>query len=146
MAIEATAGWSLVAVGCPTGITGLGGGRSQVDVTCLDSQEMEYEPGMANPSAVTVNLNFDPAKISHQELWNLFEDGTTLHWVIGLSDGTAAPTIDTGSGTVTYPTTRSWIDFNGYISDFPFDAAINNVYKSAMQIQRSGARTLHVKA
>lgn len=138
-------GWSLVKVGCPTGITGLGGSRSQIDVTCLDSQEMEYEPGMANPSAITVNINFDPTKISHRDLWDLAESGETLQWVVGLSDGTAPPTINSSTGIITYPTTRTYFDFLGYISDFPFDAAINSVYKTAMQVQRSGAKTPHWK-
>ncbi len=138
-------GYQLVKVGCPTGLTGLGGGRPQIDVTCLDSAEMEYEAGMANPTAITININFDPAKISHQDLWDLFEDGTTVHWIVGRSDGTAPPTVNSGTGVVTYPTSRSYIDFQGYVSDFPLDAAINSVYKSAMQVQRSGTRTLHVK-
>ncbi len=146
LALNNSNGWNLLKVGCPTGLTGLGGGRQQIDVTCLDSAEMEFEPGMANPSPITVNINFDPAKISHRELWDLFEAGSTEHWVIGLSDGTAPPTINNATGIITYPATRSYIDFLGYIADFPFDAAINSVYKSAMQIQRSGPRNLHVKA
>ena len=135
---------SMAKVGCPTGVTGLGGSRNQVDVTCLDSLEMEYEPGMANPSTVSVPINFDPSKVSHEELWDLFESAETLHWILGLSDGTAPPTVD-GSGTVTYPSTRTYIDWHGYLADFPFDAAINSVYKTNMTIQRSGARGLHKK-
>lgn len=139
-------GYALTTIACPTGITGLGGGRQQIDVTCLDDDEMQYEPGMPAPTTVTVNLNFDPQKPSHLLLWNLFESGDTEHWIVGLSDGTAAPTVSSSTGVITYPTTRSYIDFDGYISDFPFDAAINTVYKSAMQIQRSGPRFLHVKS
>jgi hypothetical protein len=135
---------AIVKVGCPTGITGLGGGRNQVDVTCLDSEEMEFEPGMANPSTVSVPINVDLSKPSHDELWDLFDEGVTLHWIVGLSNGTAPPTVD-GSGTVTYPSTRTYLDFYGYLNDFPFDAAINSVYKSNMSIQRSGARGKHVK-
>ena len=54
-------------------------------------------------------------------------------------------TVD-GSGTVTYPSTRTYIDWHGYLADFPFDAAINSVYKTNMTIQRSGARGLHKKS
>lgn len=135
---------AIVKVGCPTGVTGLGGSRNQIDTTCLDSDEMQYEPGMANPSTVSVPINFDPQNVSHEELLEMFDEGNTVHWILGLSDGTAPPTVD-GSGTVTYPATRSYIDWFGYLADFPFDAAINSVYKTNMSIQRSGARGFHKK-
>ena len=140
-----SAGHDMVKIGCPTGISGLGGAASQIEVTCLDSEEQEFLGGFAQPGAVTVNLDFDVTKISHTELWDLFESGTTLDWVIGFSDGTAAPTVDS-AGLVTFPSTRTYVDFSGYVSDLPLDFSLNSVVKSAMQIQRSGGRTLHVKA
>lgn len=143
---QATAGYSIVQIGCPTGATGLGGGRTQLDDTCLDSEEMEYQAGMAAPGPMTVNLNFDPSKISHQELWDLFESGETTEWVIGWPDGKdIPPTVDVGSGTITFPTTRTYTSFNGYVSDLPLDFAVNALVKSAMQVQRSGPRTMHYK-
>lgn len=142
---NATAGYSIVKIGCPTGISGLGGGKSQIEVTCLDSTEQEFVAGFAQPGAVTVNLDFDPTKISHTELWAYAESGKTLTWAIGFSDGTTVPTVDS-LGVVTYPPTRTFINFQGYVSDLPLDFALNSVIKSAMQIQRSGVRTLHVKA
>lgn len=138
-------GYTLLKIDCPTGITGLGGSKPQIDVTCLDDKEMQYQPGMAQPGTLTVNINFDPADASHQELWDHFNDGDTLEFVIGLSDGTAPPSVNSGSGVFTFPSTRSYVDFQGYISDLPLDIALNTVVKSAMQIQRSGARTAHWK-
>lgn len=143
---EDSAGFEMIKIGCPTGITGLGGAKSQIETTCLDSQEMEFVSGFASPGQVSVALDFDPAKISHQELWDLFEaQNDERRWVIGFSDGTAPPTVDT-AGVVTYPTTRTYIDFVGYVADLPLDFALNSVVKSTMQIQRSGGRTLHNKA
>lgn len=141
---EDSSGVSLIKIGCPTGISGLGGAKSQIEVTCLDSDEQEFEAGFAQPGAVTVNLDFDPAKISHSELWDLSESGENRQWVIGLSDGTAPPTVASGP-VITFPTTRTFVEFSGYVSDLPLDFALNSVVKSAMQIQRSGARVLHVK-
>lgn len=140
-------GYTIVQIGCPTGITGLGGAASQLDDTCLDDLEMQYQPGMPNPGQMTVNLNFDQTKISHQELWDLFNAQTTVHWVVGFSDGKdIPPTVNASTGVITYPTTRTYVDFDGYIADLPLDFAINSLVKSAMQVQRSGARTLHIKA
>lgn len=139
-----TTGYDLFKVGCPTGITGLGGSRSQIETTCLDDVEQTFVAGFPQPGQVTVNLDFDPSKVSHRELWDHFDDGDVLKWVIGLSDGTAQPTVD-GSGTITFATTRSFIEFDGYIADFPIDLALNSVAKTTMQVQRSGARVDHWK-
>lgn len=136
---------SVVAIGCPTGLTGLGGAKTQIPTTCLDSQENEFIGGMAQPGQVTINLDFDPTKISHQDLWDLNESGVTVQWVVGFSDGSAAPTLSS-AGVLTFPSTRTYVDFEGYVADLPLDFAINSVVKSTMQVQRSGARTLHTKA
>lgn len=144
--IQNSNGYSMVQVGCPTGITGLGGAASQVDDTCLDDEEMKYKPGMPNPGQMTVNLNFDPAVISHQELWDLFNSQEVVPWVVGWSDGKDIPPTVDMSGTITYPTTRTFTSFDGYIADLPLDFAINSLVKSTMQVQRSGPRTMHYKA
>lgn len=144
---EDSAGFELIKIGCPTGISGLGGAKSQIETTCLDSDEQEFEAGFAQPGALTVNLDFDPAKISHEELWELSESGDKRKWVIGFSDGATSivPSVDT-AGTLTFPTTRTFIEFTAYVSDMPLDFALNSVVKSAMQLQRSGPRVLHKKA
>jgi hypothetical protein len=144
---DTTDGYQIVKIGCPTGITGLGGAASQLDDTCLDDIEMKYKPGMPNPGQMSVNLNFDPSVISHQELWDLFNAQTVVHWVIGWSNGVdIPPTVNSTTGVITYPTTRTFTDFDGYIADLPLDFAINSLVKSAMSVQRNGARTMHYKA
>lgn len=141
-----TAGSSWVQIGCPTGITGLGGAKSEIDDTCLDSDEMESSPGMANPSPINVNLNFDPADITHRELWDLFENDQIRRFAIGWSDGakTIVPTFDT-AGAAVFPTTRTFTEFRGYVLDLPLDFALNTNVTSAVQIKRTGARIPHWK-
>lgn len=142
-----TAGSTWVQIGCPTGISGFGGAKSQIDETCLDSDEMEFGPGMASPGALTVNLNFDPAVVSHRELWELFENDAVRRFAIGLSDGakTIVPGFDT-AGEATFPTARTFIEFRGYVADFPLEMAINSNVTSAVSIQRTGPRIPHWKA
>ena len=135
---------SLVKVGCPKGISGLGGSKPQIPLTCLDSAEQQFDPGMAAPGQMTVNLDYDPTKVSHTELWDMFADDTVTTWIVCASDGTAPPTIS--GDTVTYPTTRTFWSFEGYIADLPLDFQLNSVVKSTMQVQRSGARTQHLKS
>jgi hypothetical protein len=139
-------GYALVKLGCPKGIQGLGGSKPQIDDTCLDSDEMEFTPGMPNPGALTVDLDFDPSKVSHQDLIYMDENDITATWIVALSDGIALPTVNSGTGVVTYPTTRTYINFQGYIADVPLDIAVNANVKSSVSIQRSGKRFFHFKA
>lgn len=142
-----TAGSSWVQIACPTGLTGLGGAKTTIDDTCLDSEEMESSPGMAQPGALTANLNYDPAEVSHNELWDLFDNDAIRRFAIGMSDGakTIVPTFDT-AGLPVFPTTRSFVEFRGYVLDFPLDFALNANVTSAVQIQRTGPRIRHTKA
>lgn len=140
--MQRTAGPEIVKLGCPKGLTGLGGAKSQLDTTCLDSDEMEFSPGMGSPGAVTVNLDFDPDKLSHRDLVTMDENDTITEWVIGLSGSTSVPTVDT-AGVVTFPTDRDYVSFNGYIAELPLDFAINANIASACSIQRTGAKTYH---
>ena len=144
--VVSSAGCAWVQIGCPTGISGFGGSKSQIDETCLDSLEMEFGPGMASPGAITVNLNFDPAVISHRELWELFENDNVVKFAIGLSDGpaTSIPTFDSACEGV-FPADRTFFEFEGYVADFPLEIALNANLTSAVSIQRSGPRIPHWK-
>lgn len=133
---------SVVKVGCVTSITGMTAARDQIETTCMDSAARTYEAGMATPGAATFGINFDPQDASHIRLHELYRTGTTLQWALGWSDYSppfpaagAPPTADT-SGFV-LPTSRSWITFDGYVSDLPFDFAINAVVASSVSVQVS---------
>lgn len=143
---ESSAGPEIVKLGCPKGASGLGGAKSQLDETCLDSEEMEFGPGMASPGAVSIQLDFDPAKVSHRDLIDMDENDTTTTWIIGLSDGPASvvPAVDS-AGTITFPGTRTFVEFQGYIAELPLDFAINSNVASTASVQRSGRKTWHHK-
>lgn len=127
---------------CPTGISGLGGAADQIEDTCLDNtDDKTYKRGLGNPGAVSVPFNFIPSAMSHQVLFDLKVDGRVLHWLIGLSDGTAAPTLDPVTGEFVVPASpqRTTIGFDGYIADVTIDIATNEIVKGSLSIQRSGA-------
>jgi hypothetical protein len=125
-----------VKVGCVTTINGLTATRDQIETTCLDSAGREYVAGMPTPGAATFGINFDPADPSHVLLHDLYTEGTTLEWALGWSDGTADPTADTGGFVL--PTSRTWLTFDGFVSDLPFDFSINAVVASSVSVQVSG--------
>ena len=126
---------------CPTGITGLGGPKSEIETTCLDETvDQTFVGGLGNPGDVTVPFNLRTDSAIHQDLFDLLAAGTVMDWAIGLSDGTAAATLDSAEDFV-LATTRSWIEFSGFIKDVNIDIAGNDVVKGTMLIKRSGAVT-----
>jgi hypothetical protein len=132
--------FAVTVVGCVTALTGLTAARDQIETTCLDSTARTYVAGMATPGAAQFTINFDPSDSSHVRLHELYVEGLDLDFALGWSDGTAAPTSD--STAFTTPTTRTWILFSGFISDLPFDFALNTVVTSNVSIQVSGFPTL----
>lgn len=135
-----TDGLTAIKVSCPTSITGLGGPRDQIDVTCLDSVEAETVGGFRRPSALSVPFVFYPSDASHQTILNdLDVSGDVIDWIICLGDGTADPTI-TG-GTWTAPAARTSVSFKGYVADVNIDIATNEVVRGTISLQRSGGKT-----
>lgn len=135
---------AIVKMACPTGISGLGGAADQIDDTCLDATEKTFVQGLGSPGQVSVPFVLKPAQASHKLLFSLKDAGTNLDWAIGLSDGSAAPTLTTGA--FVFGTTRTYFAFNGYVSDVNIDVATNEVVRGTLTIQRSGAVTPHWKA
>ena len=130
---------SVVAVQCATTFNPGGAPADQIEDTCLESDDRTYKPGLRTPGQATIGLNSDPENASHIRMHELSETNPPpeLKWVVGWSDGTAAPTVDS-AGDFDLPTTRTWFTFQGYISDFPFDFQQNTVVTSNVTIQRSG--------
>lgn len=130
---------------CPTGITGLGGAADQIESTCLSTVgDKEYEGGLGNPGQVSVPFNFIPRSGSHQILFDLKESREVIPWLIGLSDGVAAPTLGSNDALVAPASpTRTSIGFAGYVSDLNIDIATNEIVRGTLTIQRSGSVTPH---
>lgn len=120
-----------------TGITGLGGPADQIDDTDLDADERTFVRGLGNPGQVSVPFVLKPSAASHQLLFDLKEQGDNLNWIIGLSDGTAQPTMDSNLEFVA-PAGRSSFKFVAYISDVNIDIATNEVVRGTLTLQRSG--------
>lgn len=124
------------AVACPQSIEGLGGAANQIDKTCLDSLEMEYERGMQNPSTVNVPINFIPRSASHQALLALRQSGETVPWMI-TAPGSPAPTAVGLDGYFVSPGPSN-LSFVGYVADFTINIATNDIWRGTLTIQRSG--------
>lgn len=129
---------AIVKLGCPTGITGLGGAADQIEVTCLDTtDDKEYRRGLGNPGQVSVPFNFIPSDTSHQVLFDLKNAGTVTEWMIGFSDATADPTLNSSDAFVV-PANRTCAQFTAYIADVNIDVATNEIVRGTLTLQRSG--------
>lgn len=120
----------------------------QIETTTLKDKARTYKKGLRTPGNASGTVQADPANAGHVRLAQLAaSDGdTTLKWAIGFSDGTEAPTVASGGSDFTLPTSRSWVTFDGYVSDFPFDFSTNTVVSTALTVQRTGAGDLKPKS
>lgn len=152
MAIK-TQGSKLYAIGadgttvlgiCATSISVGSASSDEIDITTLCSTTKEYMAGLQESPEVTFTINFDPSIAAHAALLAMKKAGTVTKFTIGLSDGTADPTVTTGEFTL--PTTRTWVSFDGFIKDFPLDIQGNAVISSQLTIKASGDFELTVKA
>jgi hypothetical protein len=130
---------AIVKMSCPTGITGLGGARDQIEDTCLDNTgDKTFQAGLGNPGQVSVPFNLIPRDVSHQNLFALKEDGSVLKFVVCLSESATDPTLDSSDAFV-LPTDRTTIAFDAFVSDVNIDVATNDIVKGTLTLQRSGS-------
>lgn len=140
-----SAGPEVLVVECATSIDGVGGAREQIEVTCLEDIARQYEAGLVTPETVTVAINFDPRNASHVRLHELYREGVKFDMAIAWGDGTDAPTIGS-DGSFDFPTTRTYIEaLQTYVSNLPFNFALNSVVTSSVTFQLSGFPTLFAK-
>lgn len=136
---------TVTALACPTAITGLDAPREQIETTCLEDTARSYEAGLATPGAASVTVQFDPAEPSHIDLYDMWVNGDPPgKWAIGWSDGTAAPTATLGEWT--FPTSRTYTEFEATVNSVPMDFQLNAVVTSTVPMQISGLPTLHPKS
>lgn len=143
----ASSGCELLVVDCATSLSGLSNPREQIEVTCLESDTRQYEGGLSTPGTLTVNINFDPSNASHARLAELWRDNAgNVKLAIGMGEPRDTnPTLDSDCEFV-FPTTRHYVEFEGYIADVPLEFALNSVVTSAVTIQVSGSYILHTKS
>ena len=128
----------IVEVGCVTTLDGLTAFRDQLDVTCISDEARRFEAGLLTPGAATFTILFNLSDESHALLHDLYRAGTTLQWALGLADNPdVAPTALDSAGDIALPANRSYITFEGYVSDFPWSFATGQKVTNNISIQVS---------
>lgn len=128
-------------VDCVTSLSGITATRDEIETTCLSDNARTYEAGLATPGSATFGIQYDPTSPSHLRLHQLYVAGTKFDWAVGMSDGVAPPTADS-AGEFIFPSSRSFIAFDGYVSDFPWDFTLNTVVSNQIAIKVSNFPTL----
>jgi hypothetical protein len=136
---NAAGGPAIVKFACPTGASGLGGAADQIEDTCLDATvDKTYQRGLGTPGQVSIPFNYIPSSASHAALFELKDTGENVDWYIGLSDGTAAPTLVDDALVPPLASARSGFKFQGYVADYNIDIATNEIVRGTVTVQRSG--------
>ncbi|TVO53160.1 phage tail tube protein [Denitromonas halophila] len=137
----------VIKVGAIASISGINASRDQIETTDLDSVAHEYDSGLMAPGAASFEIRFDPKNTGHKKLHELFVSGTVLEWALGWSDGTDPAVLDGVNNEIfDLPTTRSFLQFQGYVADCPFDFSLNSIVSSSISVQISGFPALIAKA
>jgi len=125
-------------------ISGISAQRDSIETTTLSDNAKTFAPGLMSPGSAQFTIQFDPSNTAHKDLHAAYVAGTQLKWALGWSDGTTAPTATAGSFTL--PPTRSFLSFEGYVSDVTFDFSLNSVVTSQVSVQVSGMPAISAKA
>lgn len=129
----------IVRVGCITEAPDpVGGAAPQIDTTCLESIEREFERGLPTPASSTFTFILDGDSEAHDELFDLKTSGEVIEWYLGMSDATTDPTLDS-SGNIEHPADRSGFIFSAYVEDLTLPGPLDEVYRGTVTLQRSGA-------
>ena len=116
--IDPSDGTTVITLGCPTSLSDLGGKRSTEKTDCLDAGDATVELGSIEYNGSKIPLRLNTGNTSHKKVYDIFKSyGSDVWFAIGLSDGTAAPTVQTGAW-ATFSNTRTYIAFQGGVSEW----------------------------
>lgn len=107
-------------------ISGIGGQKSDIDITNFDSTAKEFLTGLEDPGEVQVEINFAPSAATHDTLWTLKNDGTLRTWRVRMS------------GTSPY----DYFEFAATVKQFQVNFQTDDVVRATVTLRLSGAITL----
>lgn len=124
-----------------TGFTPSAGAPTPINVTDLDSDATENILGLQDNGTVAYAMNRLPWNDARAAAQNAFLEqlvGEERRYVIGYSDGTAPPTVDSATGVITLPATRSYDQFLGSYGGFSTAFAANDAARITANVSIVG--------
>lgn len=107
-------------------ISGLGGQKSDIDITNFDSTAKEFLTGLEDPGQVQVEINFAPGNATHDTLWGLKNSGDLRTWRIQMSGASPA----------------DYFQFSATVQQFQINFNTDDVVRATVTLRVSGAITL----
>ena len=124
-------------IGCVTQVEGGEDTREDLQKECLDSMVVEKIPGRIELGDATIGIYPDSENNSSIRLHELYKEGRTVKFAIGLSDGVGIPpTIDEFGDGFDMPKTRTWITFTGTVKTYPGAFPGGGLVSATMAISR----------
>lgn len=128
---------ALVKIGNITNLGDFGAEASDIDTTNLDSLARESINGLADNGTFDFTVNLDPKSVAHKLMVGQTLTANNFTFYIGLSDGTAPPTL--AGSTLTVPAARSGATFTGSVKRFkPNAGGIDGLVTVPASIKVSG--------
>lgn len=89
--------------------------EEDIDVTCLDDEEDNFDPGKKTPGEGSLSIDLDDENASHLKLIALSKTNPRkkVTWYLGSSNSDDAPTVS--GNVVTLPPSRTWWVWQGYL-------------------------------
>lgn len=115
---------------------GLGGQKGEIDATNMDSDAKEFFTGLEDSGTLSLGINLDPREVSQQALWDLKDSGEVVPWYLGLSDGTAAPTVTDEA--IVAPAARTGFAFEASVQQLTLSGAADNIVKGQITLRITG--------
>lgn len=123
-------GTAVLKFDCPTALTGLGYDSSEIPLDCLDSVNETSRPGKKKLRPFTVPFIVQDGSEAHEWLLDTTNNPTVeIPYAIGLSNGTADPTITAGAFVA--PTGRTVVTGKGYAGSLTVDANGGDVLRGS---------------
>jgi hypothetical protein len=138
---------SIKKVGNLIDIGEFGKNAGDIDSTNLDSTARERLAGLPDNGDLTLQINVDPLSAAHKYLSSTAGTAARREFLVGFSDGTAAPTVAVGTEVITAPTGRSSQKFLGVVKSYRFGVGgVDGLLKATVTVGISGAITETWKA
>jgi hypothetical protein len=122
----------------------------EISTTNAMSTGEESIGGIPDFGEVPIEVNYDPGIVgtdsnSHQFFMGLaLSPGTIKEYIIGLGDGTDAPTVASSSFS-TPPTTRTWVKFNAWVKGMPIKGQNGQLLTTTVTLRCTNAPTFYYK-
>lgn len=114
-----------VEIGCVTSFSTPAANRSEINVTCLDSDAQEFRLGLVDNGTVSFNIIFDDCDAGQEALTEQLDADQPCEFVITLAGGTT-------------------ITFDALVQSFQLDGSVDSAITGTVTVRVTGAAVFDI--